>query len=74
MSTCWKCGEAPPSWARICEVCGGRGVPGSTTTLEEMEGFKRGYWRDPVGQFSHPFRSGVGFIVPSIANPLLLRV
>jgi hypothetical protein len=72
MSTCWACGGAPPSWVRICEVCGGRG--GVTTTLEEMEGFKRDYWRDSAGQFSYPFRSGAGYFVPSIANPLLLRV
>jgi hypothetical protein len=56
----------------MCEVCGGRGV--AATTLEEMEGFKRDYWRDSVGQFSHPLRSGVGYFIPAIANPLLLRV
>jgi hypothetical protein len=71
MSSCWACGGAPPSWARICEVCGGRGVV--ATTLEEME-FKRDYWRDSVGQFGNPLRSGVGYFIPAIANPLLLRV
>jgi hypothetical protein len=74
MSTCWKCGGAPLSWARSCEVCGGRRIVGSTTTFEEMEGFKRDYWRESVGQFSDPLRSRVGFIVPSIANPLLLCI
>jgi hypothetical protein len=72
MSTCWACGGAPPSWARICEVCGGRGIV--AITLEEMEGFKPDYWRDPVGQLSHPLRGGVGHFIPAIANPLLLRV
>jgi hypothetical protein len=72
MSTCWACGGASRSWARICEVCGSGGAV--ATKFEEMEAFKRDYWRDSAGQLSHPLRSGVGYFVPAIANPLLLRV
>ena len=44
MSNCWACGGAPPSWASICEQCGGTGVC-STATQEDMARFERDYWR-----------------------------
>jgi hypothetical protein len=71
MSTCWACGGAPPTWSSVCEQCGGRGV---ISPHEEMKTVERDYWLGSTGQFSNPFRSRVAYIVPSIANPLLLRV
>jgi hypothetical protein len=73
MATCWACGGAPPSWACTCEECGGRGVD-PTSTREEMERVERDYWCGSTGQFSNPFRSRAGCIVPPNSNPLLLRV
>jgi hypothetical protein len=76
MSNCWACGGVPPSWASICEQCGGTGVC-STATQEDMARFERDYWRDAEGQYSDPFRSRqprLGFLAPPNPNPLLLRV
>jgi hypothetical protein len=72
-STCWACGGA----SSICEECGDRGMCWKSAH-EEMETAERHYyWRGSVGQYSNPFRSRgpeLSFIVPAIANPLLLRV
>jgi predicted amidophosphoribosyltransferase len=65
--TCWSCHGAAPSWACMCEECGGNGQlilcpdrarHSSSTAGPRMDG--RNYWDASDGQCSNPFHCKSG--------------
>ncbi len=64
---CWSCHGAAPSWACMCEECGGSGQlilcpdrarHSSSTVGPRMDG--RNYWDASDGQCSNPFHCKSG--------------